>query len=60
MQEYIEKFEAISAHVENASEDELLHKFVYGLKDKHKSHVLIQQPSTLNGAMNLALAVEDT
>ena len=56
---YIKNFEEVAGCIDNLSDDEALHKFVYGLSSSIRQFVLIQDPSTLNEAMKLAIASED-
>jgi hypothetical protein len=37
-------------YLPQATESELLHAFTYGLKGQIRSHVLLQQPNTVNDA----------
>ena len=44
---YMSAFEAIALNIENSTDDELLHAFVWGLKDKLKAEVRLRDPKTL-------------
>jgi hypothetical protein len=57
--DYISAFEAITMHIDDASQGELIHKFIHGLKHNIRTNVLLQNPSSLNGAMQLAMSAED-
>ena len=46
-------------HLPTASTDELLHAFVFGLRDNIRTHVLLQRPTTLNAAQTQALTLAD-
>jgi len=46
--------------VPNARDDEMLHAFIWGLKDRIKQEVRFKNPSTLIEAARLALEVEET
>ena len=41
--------------IEHASDTELLHAFIYGLKDKVRAEVWLRNPATLTEAAHLAL-----
>lgn len=55
----MKEFEDITLHLPNATDDELKHGFVYGLKPHIRSQVLMSNPTDLNEAMTRALACED-
>ena len=45
--------------IDNASDPELLHAFVFGLKDRIKSEVRLRSPGTLDDAARLALDIDE-
>ena len=46
-------------YIDTATDDELTHKFIYGLKDNIRVQVLVADPSSLSEAMTVALTIED-
>ena len=46
-------------HLPTATTDELVHAFIFGLKDNIRTHVLLQRPTTLNDAQTQALTLVD-
>jgi hypothetical protein len=57
--EYLRKFETVTMHLPLATNEELLHNFIYGLKSEIRTHVLMAQPATLQDAQTLALSCEE-
>ena len=45
--------------IEHASDVELLHAFIYSLKDKVRAEVWLRNPATLNEAARLALDFDE-
>lgn len=46
-------------YLPNAQEEELVHGFVYGLKETIRTMVLLQDAQTLNEAQSMALAIDE-
>jgi len=44
----------------NAHDDEMLHAFIWGLRDRIKQEVRFRNPTTLIEAARIALEVEET
>ena len=51
----MEIFQATAMSIEDAGDQELLHAFVYGLRDKVRQEVRLRNPKTLEEAARLAL-----
>ena len=45
--------------IEHASDAELLHAFIYGLKDRVRAEVRLRKPATLTDAARLALGFDE-
>ena len=45
----------MALRIEHASDSELLHAFIYGLKDRVQAEVRLHNPTTLTEAVHLAL-----
>ena len=45
--------------IEHASDAELLHAFIYGLKDRVRAEVWLRNPATLTEAARLALDFDE-
>ena len=45
--------------LEHASDAELLHAFIYGLKDRVRAEVRLRNPATLTEAVRLALDFDE-
>ena len=45
--------------IEHASDAELLHAFIYGLKDRVRAEVRLRNPATLTEAAHLALDFDE-
>ena len=45
--------------IEHASDAELLHAFIYGLKDRVRAEVWLRNPATLTQAARLALDFDE-
>ena len=45
--------------VPNMSDEEAVHKFIYGLKPRIREMVQISEPESLNEAMSRAMNVDD-
>ena len=45
--------------IENSNDYELLHAFIYGLKEKVRAEVQLQDPKTLEEASRLALDFDE-
>ena len=53
MSAYMQAFEAVALQIISASEDKLLHSFIWGLKDHLKGEVHLHEPKNLTGAAKL-------
>lgn len=56
---YMQAFEAVALQIVGASEDELLHSFIWGLKDRLKGEVRLREPKNLTEAAKVAMDVEE-
>ena len=59
MLEYMEQFQAIAMSIDNANDHELLHAFVWGLKDRLCAEVRLRNPKTLDEAARMALDFDE-
>lgn len=59
VREYVQTFEVTIQHIDDATEGELLHRFIYGLKPQIRGLVLARKAATLGEAEQFALAFED-
>ena len=55
----MQAFEAVALQIVGASEDELLHSFIWGLKDRLKGEVRLREPKNLTEAAKVAMDVEE-
>ena len=55
----MEVFKAMALGIEHASDAELLHAFIYGLKDRVRAEVGLHNPATLTEAVHLALDFDE-
>ena len=54
------RIESVALRVPNAHDDEMLHAFIWGLRDRIKQEVRFRNPTTLIEAARIALEVEET
>ena len=59
MYAYITAFKATALAIPDASDPELLHSFIWGLRDRVRQEVRFRDPKTLNEAFRLALDVDE-
>lgn len=52
-------FESIALKIDNSTDEELLHAFIWGLKDRLKAELRIREPKTLKDAAKMALDIEE-
>ena len=52
-------FQATAMSIKNSNEHELLHAFIYGLKEKVRAEVQLRDPKTLEEASRLALDFDE-
>ena len=52
-------FQATAMSIKNSNEHELLHAFIYGLKEKVRAEVQLQDPKTLEEASRLSLDFDE-
>jgi hypothetical protein len=50
VQDYTKRFESIVMYLPRADSEELLHAYIYGLKDHIRTHLLLKDPQNLNEA----------
>ena len=56
---YINAFESIALYIFDATDSELLHAFVWGLRDSKKYEVRHRDPKTLTEVEKMALYIEE-
>jgi hypothetical protein len=52
-------FESVALKIDNSTDEELLHAFIWGLKDRLKGELRIREPKTLKEAAKFALDIEE-
>jgi chemotaxis protein histidine kinase CheA len=57
---YTNRFRELMLEVPNMAAPELLHRYISGLKPRTKEHLMINNPATLDDAMNMADRVDST
>lgn len=56
---YITEFESLSARIPGLSVDNLLYRFLAGLKDEIHREIVLMQPQSLQAAMGMVRVIED-
>ena len=52
-------FESIALHISDATNSELLHTFIWGLKDRVKSKARLRDSKTLTKVAKMALDIDE-
>ena len=55
----MESFQAIAMSIDDASDAELLHLFIWGLKERVRAEVRLRNPKTFDKAARMALDFDE-
>ena len=56
---YLNALESLALRISNASQAELLHAFIWGLKDHLEAELHLRNPSTYTKAAHMALDIDE-
>ena len=56
---YLNTFESLALSISDASLAELLHAFIWGLKDRVKAELWLRNPSTYTEVARMALDIDE-